>query len=111
MSGMQANIFNIAFSATNKYVFSCVHSLRDPCVRISPPLDSSFTFTIHAQRSKLIHPHRGGADDRIMQYDFATATELMARSATSPTVHADARYLEHDVRLRLLIVYGMLMQL
>ncbi|KAI4528008.1 WD40 repeat-like protein [Schizophyllum commune Loenen D] len=53
MEGALANIFNIAFSATNKYVFS------------------------------------GGADDRIMQYDFATATELMTRSTMSATVHAD----------------------
>ncbi|KAI5897082.1 WD40 repeat-like protein [Schizophyllum commune H4-8] len=64
MEGSMANIFNIAFSATNKYVFS------------------------------------GGADDRIMQYDFASATELMARSATPPSLHADARYLEHDASIR-----------
>ncbi|KAL1676900.1 WD40-repeat-containing domain protein [Schizophyllum commune] len=64
MEGALANIFNIAFSATNKYVFS------------------------------------GGADDRIMQYDFATATELMTKSTSRPTVHADARYLEHDASIR-----------
>ncbi|KAL1745791.1 WD40-repeat-containing domain protein [Schizophyllum fasciatum] len=61
LSGAMANIFNITFSASNKYVFS------------------------------------GGADDRVLQYDFATATQMLPMSAVTSSMH---RYIDHEDSIR-----------